>query len=107
MTSTRVRSESGRSCRKIDFQTCVSVSQFQNRVPAPSFGATVFVSAIGPFSRYQRRISTKDTEDTKVGLPESRSTSCKSPGALCPLCSISLRLQERLGIGPLPELVLE
>src|SRR3954464_6390106 len=46
MTSTRWRSLSGRPWRKTDVQTCVSVSQFQNRVPGPSCGATVFVSAI-------------------------------------------------------------
>ena len=32
MTSTRLRSLFGRPCRKIDFQTCVSVSQFQNLI---------------------------------------------------------------------------
>ena len=37
---------SGRPCRNTDVQTCVSVSQFQNRVPGPSFGAMVFVSAM-------------------------------------------------------------
>jgi hypothetical protein len=41
-----LRSLSGRPCRKIDVHACVSVSQFQNRVPGPSFGATVFVSAM-------------------------------------------------------------
>src|SRR5256885_11497287 len=71
MTSTRLRSLSGRPCRKTDVQICVSVSQFQNRVPGPSFGAMVFVSAI---------------------WVKPKSTSC---------------LQERLRIGPLPELVLK
>src|SRR5215471_4835530 len=46
ITSTRLRSLSGRSCRNTDFQTCVSVSQFQNRTPIPSWGAIVFVSAM-------------------------------------------------------------
>src|SRR5262249_13550666 len=64
ITSTRLRSLSTRPCRKIDVHACVSVSQFQKRVPTPSFGATVLVSAMS-------------------------------------------RLHERLGVGPLPELVLE
>src|SRR5215203_675275 len=46
ITSTRLRSLSGRPCRNTDVQTCVSVSQFQNRVPGPSCGATVLVSAM-------------------------------------------------------------
>ena len=46
ITSTRLRSLFGRPCRKIDVQTCVSVSQFQNLTGALAFGSTVFVSAI-------------------------------------------------------------
>src|SRR4051794_21660705 len=44
ITSTRFRSLSGRSWRKIDFQTCVSVSQFQKRTRTGSCGCTVLVS---------------------------------------------------------------
>src|SRR5262249_3727251 len=51
ITSTRLRSLFGRSCRKIDFQTCVSVSQFQNLTRTGSRGSTVLVStAIAPLN---------------------------------------------------------
>ena len=36
MTSTRVRSVSGRSCLNTDFHSWVSVSQFHSLVPGPS-----------------------------------------------------------------------
>src|SRR5437764_7036171 len=86
MTSTRPRSLSGRSCRKIDVQTCVSVSQFQNLVPGPSFGATVFVSAIFRVqgSRFKVRAS-----DFRLQTSDDSS------------------FQERLGVRPLTQLALE
>jgi hypothetical protein len=46
ITSTRLRSVVGLPCRKIDVQTCVSVSQFQNRTSGPSCGSMVCVVAI-------------------------------------------------------------
>src|SRR5579864_5982459 len=82
MTSTRLRSVLGRSWRNTDVQTCVSVSQFQNLVPGPSFGAIVLVSAIFDLC-YQL---------SAIGYR---------------LSAIGLRLEKRLRIGPLAKLVLE
>src|SRR4029077_4084316 len=92
MTSTRLRSLLGRSCRKTDFQTCVSVSQFQNRTVIPSWGAIVFVSAMvsyntpyvaSGFSRTAVRLKADPTSETPS------------------------RLQKRFRVDPLSELVLE
>src|ERR1044072_1744852 len=85
MTSTRLRSLSGRPCRKIAVQTCVSVSQFQNRVPGPSCGATVFVSAIFRVQGSKFRVQ----------------------GSLVTFRLQTSSFQERLRIGPLSELALE
>src|SRR5207237_6823349 len=58
ITSTRLRSVSGRSCRKTDVHTCVSVSQFQKRVPALSFGLTVLTCvAMDKFSVVSYQLS--------------------------------------------------
>src|SRR5688500_16472430 len=56
ITSTRLRSVFGRSWRKTDVQTCVSVSQFQKRVAGPSCGLTVFVSVAMSDSQKRFRV---------------------------------------------------
>src|SRR5438046_4909175 len=59
MTSTRLRSLVGRPCLKIEVQTCVSVSQFQNRTKPPSFGTTLSAIAFMPtlpVSGFQKRL---------------------------------------------------
>ena len=105
MTSTRLRSVVGRSWRKTDVHACVSVSQFQNRVSAPSFGATVFVSAI---------CQTLCQNLYHGGHGDNGGTdrhSLETVSSLKPLLvsSVALfsRFQERLRIDPLPELALE
>src|SRR5262245_50443388 len=99
MTSTRVRSLSGRSLRNTEVQICVSVSQFQDRVAQPSLGSIVFVSAIGILQFEDVRIS--GFEDLSSDSdPQIRSS---APHILISSTS-ELCLEKRLGIGPLPEL---
>src|SRR3954468_18823827 len=83
ITSTRPRSVSGRSWRKTDVQICVSVSQFQNRVPGPCWGATVLVSAIKIYGCQDLRIYESIYESRPSGL------------------------EKRFRIGPLSQLALE
>src|SRR4051794_27018984 len=91
MTSTRLRSVFGRSCRNTDVQTWVSVSQFQKRVAALSFGLTVLTSVAIVSSQLSGR-SVRLQPDLH-GPPEGG--------------HYGLHLQERFRIDPLAEFELE
>src|SRR5439155_20851046 len=127
ITRTRVRSVSGRSWRKTDFQTCVSVSQFQNSVALLSFGTT-FMPAAGAaapagaaatagcrlIERHSLTIPmTAITTPTRSASASGTVTARTKPRSVTALLRrpeglhyLELSLQERLRINPLPELFL-
>src|SRR5437762_4096718 len=119
ITRTRVRSVSGRSWRKTDFQTCVSVSQFQNSVALLSFGATLTpaTGAAAPAGtaatagcRLIERIELT-MPMTAMTTPTSSASASGTVTASSKTRSVtvSLRLcfQKRFRVDPLPQLFLE
>src|SRR5689334_15031460 len=119
ITSTRVRSVSGRSWRNTDFQTCVSVSQFQNSVALLSFGTTFTAPPAGATPTAAVACATAGrrlaafisptmpiiaiTTAVRIASPRgSKTASTKTTSVTCVL----LRLQKRFGINPLPEFFL-
>src|SRR5215467_2862709 len=124
ITSTRVRSVSGRSWRKTDFQTCVSVSQFQNSVALLSFGATFTAppgavttpAAPTPTAAYStagRRLAALTSPTMPINAITTPINSATPSGSntaktkITSTCVLPLRLQERFRIRPLSELFLE
>src|SRR5262249_54886509 len=116
ITSTRVRSVSGRSPA---FQTCVSVSQFQNSVPLLPFGATftappgAVATAAPTVATAGRRLAALASPTIPINAittPINRATPSGSKTAktkITSTCALPLRLQKRFWISPLAQFFLE